>query len=491
MDKNKWKSQPINIVIWGCNLFSTQLVKFLENTNIHVIGFITDEVAKAKTFCKKPVYLPAEWQEIPSYQHLPIVIANPRTMIFNRLLSRPKHAHQFKEKLQEISKVHKIQNQLLHPSALADFVPLRFRNKPILFGLQGSGNVLFSQIFLNICKFFFPLILTRDKRTFFFEMLCKEYLQIIQQVTLDYLHLNEAHDIHHVAWKIGTSHFNFKFGKNNIPASVFTFPTRDHFSSYVSLYHQLPSSEYLTKLLSMRFKIFFIIRNPLDIILSGLNKTGGINQETGEINDASFHAIASWVLRQLNIWHALMPHFNILRYEDLLTHPIVTIKNMMKQLQVIPFSFLAKKIWQTLGFKQLPTAFKNHFWKGGHGKWETFFKDKHFAILKAYGIETILQKYHYPEIIKRFNELTAEIDLSTISSINLHSLDGIYRDEKYDTYQFLIQQHGKNNCISCLSFYLVCHDNETLQKLYHIFNNTYFNQLSLAGILAMPSKGSR
>lgn len=476
------QQQKMNIIIWGCNPFSQQLHQLLEKTNIHVIAFIDDENINVSEFCNKPVYQPIKWIELKVHD-VPVVIAIHHFMLFGRPLLRSKYITQFKEKLQEISNHYQICNQLLHPSALTDFLPLRFRHKPILFGLQGSGNVIFNQIFLAICKAFFPLVITRDKRTFFFEALCREYLQIIQQVVLDHIHFNDGHTLHHVAWKIGTSHFNCLFGKNNIPISIYTFTTRDHVASLTSMYHQIPSQSYLKKLQNMHFKTFFIIRNPLDMILSGLNKSGGINKETGEIDMHHFCGIASWVVKQLNAWHELSSHLNILRYEDLLISPIKTIKSMMRKLHLFPSTMLAKRIWNNLGLKQLPNAFKNHFWKGGTGKWEAFFKKEHLVILKAYGIEKVLTKYHYSDICTRFNELTTQISNEEMAP-HFHldsSHEGIYRDEYYDTYQFLIDQHGKENCVSCGSFYLVCHDSDMLNHLTSIFNNAYFNRLILAG----------
>jgi hypothetical protein len=481
----------INIIIWGCNSFSKALFRHLENTSIVIIGFISDdhidinnsEDNKINFFCGKQVYSPHEFKKLKHYRDFPILIATYRRMFFKVPILRAKHISQFKEKLQEITHHYHIQNELLHPAALTDFIPLRMQHKPILFGLQGAGNVLFNQLFLQLCKAQLPLVLTRDKRTLFFEILCREYLQMIQQVMLDHIHLHEGHSLHHIAWKIGTSHFNYLYGKNNVPCSIYTFNTREHVAQFTAMYHQLPSVTYLRKLQNMRFKTFLIVRNPLDMILSGINKTGGMNKTNNDINMHHFYGAASWVINQLNDWHPRIQHLNVLRYEDLILAPIKTIKSIMKHLHLWPSNYLAKKMWGKIKFRQLPNAFKHHFWQGGCGKWELFFNQKHLIILKALGIEKVLRDYQYQDVYTKFKTLTGDLsNIETSTSLITENKKNIfYRDELYDTFEFLKEMHGEEHCIKCSGLILVCNDPETLQHLSTIFKSTYFNKIIFSG----------
>jgi hypothetical protein len=159
---------------------------------------------------------------------------------------------------------------------------------------------------------------------------------------------------------------------------------------------------------------------------------------------------------------------------------------MMKQLHVWPFTSLAKKIWQKYQFTQLPNAFKNHFWKGGSGKWEVFFKHEHLMILKALGIEKILVNYQYHAIYQKFIKLTSISHDQMSSDLHLHKHNIYYHDEHYDTYQFLEEVHGKENCMKCGPLSIVCHDHETLLNFAKCLDRPYLHKMILAGVHEVP-----
>lgn len=467
----------VYILVWGCNEFSRCLYELLQGTRVRVVAFIDDEQTGFTHFCGQAVHDPQTLNSKEEWAMLPVVIAVDHFMLFKRPVLRFKSISQFKEKIQTIQKQYHPKQALLHPAALVDFLPLTFRNKVILFGLQGSGNVMFMHIFQAIYKKYFLFFFTRYKRNYFFESMCREYMHLVQQVVSDCLHGQGGYDAHAVAWKIGTSHYNCRFD-DNILASLYTLSTREQFASFVAMYHQMPSQAYLNKLYAMQFNVYFVMRNPLDVILSGINKSAGINADDFSIDENQFRCIAKWVIDQLQQWQPLVATMPVLRYEHLLAQPVQTIKKIMRDLRLLPSARWAKKIWRQLGFKQLPQAFKKHFWKGGTGKWEQYFKAEHLLFLKHCGIEALLEKYHYPEVLQRFRALTATLVAPKELAM---PRSGCYQDERYDTMTFLKEQNGERHCVQSGDFYVVCQDADKRQALKTAFENAYIQCVLRAG----------
>lgn len=454
----------MEVLIWGCHAFSEALFLNLRASNIKVVGFIAED--RRSDFCGLHVFSP---DHIPNEQ-IPIIVATEHYLFLKRPILRLKNITEFKAKILEISNDYQIKNPLLHPAALVDFLDFNFK-KVILFGMQGSGNVIFVNLLQSLYKLFFPFLVTRSSSTLFFEIMCREYMNLTQQVVSDLVHLQDGHDVRAVAWKMGTSHFNFKIAAQE--AQLYSFATREHLFSFVSMYHQIPSLPYLQKLKRQKFKLFFVLRNPLDMILSGINKGGGILDD--QIDLELFKCVSRWVIDQLNAWHPLMAELDILRYEDLIESPISTIKFLMKKIGILPLGFIAKKIWRKHAFKQLPHAFKQHFWKGGVGKWQQYFTEEHLRYLKAYGIERVLEKYEYLDALDKFKNL-GDYQLEDYPR-------NYYRDEHYDTFKFLQQVNDPTHCYSNGQVHLVCKDQEVTEGLLKKMDTLYFKKIVRAGTL--------
>lgn len=467
----------MDIYIWGCNDFSARLLSVLQKTPVSVLGFIEDG-QPLTSFKGLAVYSPDTFKK--HNIKVPIVIAAPHKMIFSMPLMRMKSMQQFKELIQHITNDYQISNELLHPVALLDFVPLEFKNKIILFGMQGSGNVIFTHLFQDLLKIYFPFFLKRDKTTAFFEIMSREYMHITQQVVTDAIHLVGGHEVRSVAWKIGTSHINCKLNQHD--CSIYSFATREHLALATPMYHQIPSESYLKKLLAKKFKLFFIMRNPLDIILSSLNKAKHVNQTDKHVDDALFEATALWVIDQLRAWEPQLRYFTVLHYEELIAQPRKTIKKMMRYLRLPPLGFVANRLWHKHGFKQLPNTFNDHFWKGGIGKWEQYFTKNQLLFLQSCGIENSLETYHYADILARFKQAIGDM---TQDSVTINDLSERHRccygDETMNTAEFLERQHGSHHCTFAGSFILQAHDDETRRKFKGVFENDYIQKIAAAG----------
>lgn len=474
-------AKEIDLLIWGCNEFSSHLCKLLEASNANIVAFIDNNTDNAE-FCGKPVYDLQQFKTNKALDQIPIVIATQHNMNSGIPSVDFESIRQFKIKLIEIVNEHKINNPLLHPAAMADFIDYDYPNRIIAFGTQGAGNTIYNHIFIKLNEAYHRKFKTRNDDAHFIETMCYEYEQCIKQIISDTIYSMGGHNIMSGPWKISTTIIEFIAGKDKI--YIHAFPTRDHITHRAYGYHTIPSMGYIDKLKLNQFILYFLIRNPLDIIVSRLNKHNSINKTTSHIDPAVFCYISRRVIDQLDYWTPNLSRLEVLRYEDLMINPIQNISNIMTQLTLKPSKSLAKTIWDQLGFKQLPHAPKKHFTGGGTGKWEKYFKNEHLSYLKKHGMEKVLEKYGYHDELERFRNLCSSISQDEWEGQTYdhhYTLDSCTLDEDQNTFQYLQAIYGKDNCIECGNLYISSKNPDLLAKAKRAFENEYVQKIVLAG----------
>ncbi len=156
-------------------------------------------------------------------------------------------------------------------------------------------------------------------------------------------------------------------------------------------------------------------------------------------------------------------------------------------MRLLPFGLLARKIWRQFAYKQLPLSFSNHFWKGGTGKWEKYFKPAHLLYLQQYGIEDVLQAYGYSDELARFKMLVAAIPGEAVAAFTQEQRAAIpvvknyYRDEQYATATFLRDTNGDANCVELDEMTIVATDDATRANVSEVLNNPYLKTIIAAG----------
>jgi hypothetical protein len=279
-------------------------------------------------------------------------------------------------------------------------------------------------------------------------------------------------------WKIGTT--VIRFTAENVKGHIYAFSTRDHITHRAYGYHTIASMSYIEKLKSQKFFLYFLIRNPLDMMVSLIKKQN--NSE--HIDTALIYSVSRNVIGQLNYWVPYLSKLDVLRYENLINNPIQKILNIMTKLKIKPSKSIATHIWDQVGFKQLPSAPKNHFTGGGAGKWEKYFKNEHLSYLKNLGIENLLEKYGYLDVLERFRILYSSIpqgECETNTDDPRYTTARITLDEHQDTLQFLQPRQGPENCVECGSLYIQSNNPELLNKIKNAFENEYIQKIMLAG----------
>lgn len=485
-----------SIVIWGCNQFSENLYRILQEMNtINVIAFIENSTDLSE-FCNKPVLAPSEFKANCEFENIPIVIASERSMTNGVPYIHFEGIRQFKMKMFEILNEHEIENTLFHPAALMELLPITYPDKIITFGVPGAGNVIFNQLLQKIsekCDY----SKVKSKAALFFEQMCYEYTQIMHQVISDIIHTKGGSNIYTDPWKIGTTAFHGKFGKDNT-LDIYSFPTREHIISSTYGYHLLPSEKYLKKLQELKFKLFFIMRNPLDIILSFLNKSLSINQKTKTINMEAFCKYSRRIITQLEHWHNIISKMNVLDYDELIGRPTEKIQKMMQNFaDVLNIGFLrprktaikmAEEMWKQFSFRQLPSASQKHFWKGGSGKWKTYFKAEHLSFLKAFGMESLLAKFSYEETLNSFKSMTASISSDSWKQgcsedfVEQMSDENIfYHHDENDDASVTFSAIGRKNYTKVGGLILTCEEAKYIENIKDDLMSPYVNKLLFSG----------
>src|SRR5690606_3596873 len=134
----------------------------------------------------------------------------------------------------------------------------------------------------------------------FLEVMSYEYEQCLLQVIADGISACgiEKYDVE--PWKIGMTKMNFIHNKQR--ADIFSFATRNHITHKTYGYHQIPSLDYVRRLIELKFKLFFIIRDPLDMILSIIKKSPDFDMNKNNISDERFSSISKLCIKQLKLW---------------------------------------------------------------------------------------------------------------------------------------------------------------------------------------------
>jgi len=466
-------AQKIRIAIWGFNDFA---IKLYENIypHIDVAAFIAENGINYKE-CR--ILSLKEFQADATLSSLPIVIAAPHELENGLPIINFETLRQFKLILCDLLKTLNQTNELLHPSALIDFLPLKFPKKIVSFGFYGSGNTIYNHLLLEISK-----LGSRAVKPTFWEILCSEYAQGIHHSFSDILYSHGGH-YHHIApWKFGMSLAHCMMGE--VRLDIAAFPTRDHITHRAYGYHQIPSLTQLGLLREAEFNCFFVIRNPLDMLLSLLNKSDAIEKDTRKIDEKVFIRASYFLTRQLSAWTGYLDYLAILRYEDLIENPSQQIKNISRALKMKISNSEVNKIWKKIGFKQLPAAPAKHYWQGGSGRWESFFTPLHLQFLRELGMETLLLKYGYKSDLIRFKQLCSNDPESENLQRLLDTTHSILPsgDENFDSLLFLQAMYGEANASRYGQTIVASPDIEFTTKIGNILNQTYLNALIYAGM---------
>jgi hypothetical protein len=379
-------------ILWGCNDFSAQLHKMMSEWGLSVSAFI-DPDYNADSFCKVPVI---PYNKIED-RTLPIIVATPHKMSNLIPVISQETIEAFPNTVYQIKKTLNVENEILHACALIDFISIDCTGKILTFGRQGSGNTIYSHIIQYLYQTYRDAFVPNNISLYIFEQLAFEYTQIATKALHFIESKVEATGLAVGPWQFKTGSNNM-LGPNNIVLHIVNNPSRHYLCHSSYGYHKMPPIDMLQMLHEQNYKMYLVIRNPLDILVSHYNKQSSYTGHSVEDlvkNMEGLIIATTFTIDCLNSWLDRSKYLDLLYYEDLIDAPVTQIQKISQALGVGLSKQKARKMWEKLGFRQLPGATKGHFQTGGKGKWKTAFSDEQLACFKYFEFDKIVRRCGY------------------------------------------------------------------------------------------------
>jgi len=181
---------------------------------------------------------------------------------------------------------------------------------------------------------------------------------------------------------------------------------------------------------------FASMRNPLGVINSAVFSINAITSEyitkysQGFDEDEFREIMALYKLTDLDLFEGLVKFlkayldefipvseaFDIVKWEDIIDHPIETIHAVAQKIGFDVSDEEAQKLWSKLDHKNLPKHHLYNFRKGHGivGEWKRRLTNHHLKIFEKYGFNTYLKQFGYEEIRyfdeAEYNDFQKEID---------------------------------------------------------------------------------
>ncbi|MGD9726885.1 MAG: ATP-binding cassette domain-containing protein [Alphaproteobacteria bacterium] len=388
------QSSPPPILFWGTSDTAVTLAHYCREDGLSVVGFISESRGRS-SIDGHPIFHPTEIVG----RHDAVIVFTPASLT-DEGRTRVSSDEELAELLQipkQISSHWRLPQRLVHAAALADVLRLGLEDRCIIFGVQGSGDTVVSQIAIEILKHPSNTVSANFiKKNALISALAHEHHRTILSAVASRLQTYSPTGLNTAPWLDGSSMIDVTIADQKF-LRIFGIPTAEWAFLPVSMRHQIPKPETMTRLERMGMAFISALRNPLDIVVSLARKqVDNSDLVRSKLDDARWLEDLAWNLQfRLQDWRENWGTRPIVRYEELMSDPIGTIQNISRFLNRHLPDAAAKEIWDRLAFRQLSPADPEHFWRGGAGKWHEFLSDRHIAILKSCNFEKLLRDLGY------------------------------------------------------------------------------------------------
>ena len=395
--------KPEQVVIWGTGNLTHQFIPLLNESNIKIAA-IVDSYNSGTIFDNHSVLSPQQYLSTVSCK-VPIVPTG-RSKIENK--------SRFHDICMSIFNGFRFENiKILHPAFLSDFISLDYRAKPSIIGFPGSGN----QLLHTILNELYVNQIHHNSLENLFSSLAREHqtdIQIILDKNLNRFLSNPVSNI------FSDSINNNSYEAHGIDGSMLISGIKGWpylFKNHQS--HENISQHVIDKLTRINSRIFFALRNPLDVIISNAFKVNeffdsGFNKANPEIcntlcdsnsklredlgilhlnNFEWFEKIATDLKTYMEDYLNLNKYLTTIKYENLLNNPRQTICLMMEKLDMDIKPDKADIIWEKAGLK--PISGPGHFFRPGINKSLKYLNRNHHLILSSLGYDELLSNLGY------------------------------------------------------------------------------------------------
>jgi hypothetical protein len=290
--------------------------------------------------------------------------------------------------------------EIRHLARLISHTMLHANKLVGVYGYPGSGNILFQNIIRNLLQL--EIIHLPELHL---HNLIGDYLNL-QQSFFRYVGRTLRNNVETVEFVSGhfekmAVHISYRTGH---ALELSPIPCHMALQAPVINSHD-PREQDMQTMRQLGYRFFLIKRHPLETLLSTASKASGNKPEQALDNPdwivPAANLLCSWYEQVLPSFH----FFTVVAYEDLIHGPKY-LRDFARQIGVNISDKDIDSIWQEYGFKSLVDAKDyQHFWKGGSGKWKTYFQPQHLKTLNDIGFFTLFPKlgYELPDQIEEVN----------------------------------------------------------------------------------------
>lgn len=315
-----------------------------------------------------------------------------------------------------LSKKHMSIKQYYHPIVFVKNI-LQKESKYIITGFPGSGNVIYQNIYREIMiykniksnfdilceklqyilkqlKKYFSLVSSfEEKYNQFCKNLASLYHNTIINFVIDNLGKNQIDYVIPNLVKNFKSCYLIKFKDEKHYSIINNIPIYQHFwEEYFVGQHGLNDESFYNKFNNISYKQIYILRNPLDIIVSNAGKvmmeiTGKRDNVVNLINHKNYILPMIDILTQyLENIKKNKEHFIFFTYEELMLNPERVIKRFGSILNVRLKKKELKKISTKFIRKNLINTSNEHLWDAQSNKYNKYIQKKYLKYIEQSGL---------------------------------------------------------------------------------------------------------
>lgn len=377
-------SKPHQVILWGSFAPLHDYLALLHEAQIQV-ACLVDPLNERTGGGAVPVRsVPGFCQDIEVYRGVPIVVLENRRSSSN---SDP-----LWEAVKTLTYELQIDNRLLDPVFVADYVPLRFPGRILAGGFPGSGN--------GVVQATIETLLPEPAEP----LAGREHLvSFLAGQRHGHLHHRLERSFPDIGRKVsGMSHQRYgrvnwlAMGHTNEIFVLYDLPDRAHLLSTVHKTHEILSSDIFDRFVAMEYRPLVAMRHPLDTLVSmaaKLCKPPSLVLANLEWFQKMATALRDYCAAVLDA----DDRATLVHYERLITDPLVAITEIAAAMGRDCSPQRASDVWEQVGFRPLHFS-PGHLWQPGVGKWRKYLCQAHLEIVGRLGLDTLAAELGYHDI---------------------------------------------------------------------------------------------
>lgn len=354
--------KPRKVYLYGDSPSLAQYRELLNKADIEIAGIIGSSIyPDIQSVDKKTIFLQPE---------IPIIITSGTFHCIPPDLSTRERFNFFSKTISALI-AEGCPNQILHPCFVTQFLEISLNNSAFVTGLPGSGNILLQRIALTLIE---RNLDQESDVNVFIKNMCQNFDHQLLVFVTELLNKQGATRIVETSYGLGFT--NFSIHLSDFLVNVCDVRSYRHY--YRKLYgtHHLIDRNTADEIQRLKMPIFICLRHPVDTHISWWNKVVNdernyTKREIPDLNDKNILNDVNWSAYFYKTSIDACNNFLLIRFEDMLAKPDVSIRLIAKHLNFVISENKARALWAEFGMKPLPGTDKGHFHSPSLNKWES------------------------------------------------------------------------------------------------------------------------